>query len=91
MLNKAIEWGWLDYNPFDKFITAEGKSSIFYEEVGRDRFLTKDEISKLLEVSPRYLRNIIVAGIYTQLRKGDLLRLKWEQINLETGLLTYRE
>ena len=25
------------------------------------------------------------------MRKGDVLRLKWEQINLETGLLTYRE
>jgi integrase len=91
MLNKAIEWGWLDYNPFNKFINAKGESSIFYEEIGRDRFLTRDEIPKLLEAAPPYLRNIIIAGIYTQLRKGDLLRLKWEQVNLETGLLTYRE
>ena len=91
MLNKAIEWGWLDYNPFDKFITAEGKSSIFYEEAGRDRFLTKDEILELVETFPPYLRNIVIAGIYTQLRKGDLPRLKWDQVNLESGLLTYRE
>jgi integrase len=55
MLSNAIEWGWLDYNPFYKFINAEGKSSIFYEEVGRDRFLTRDEISKFLEAPPPYL------------------------------------
>ena len=91
MLNKAIEWGWLDYNPFGRFRNPEGKTSIFYEEIGRERFLTKDEILKLLEVSPPYLRNIIIAAIFTQLRKGDVLRLKWDQIDLETSLLTYQE
>jgi len=91
MLNKAIEWGYLDYNPFNRFKNAEGKTSIYYEEIGRERFLTKDEILRLLEVSPPYLRNIMIAAIYTQLRKGDVLRLKWDQVDLETGLLTYRE
>jgi len=87
MLNKAVEWGWLEENPFSKF-----REPIFFEERNdRVRFLEEDEIKKLLEVSPPYLANLIKAAIYTGLRKGDLLNLKWSDVNLERGFLIYRE
>ena len=87
MLNKAVEWGMLDENPFNRF-----KESVFFEEMNdRVRFLDKDEINKLLDVSPPYLANIIRAAIFTGLRKGDLLKMKWEDVDLERGLLSYRE
>ena len=92
LLNKAIEWGWLDENPFNRFKTPDGKSSFFFEENNqRVRFLEEDEITKLLEVSPPYLQDIIRATIYTGLRKGDLLNMKWADVNLERGSLVYRE
>jgi integrase len=87
LLNKVVEWGWLDENPFKRF-----KESIFYQEKNdRVRFLEDDEIKTLLEASPPYLANLIKGAIFTGLRKGDLLNLKWSDANLERGFLNYRE
>ena len=73
MLNKAVEWAMLDENPFNRF-----KESIFFEETNdRVRFLEKEEIQALLDVSPVYLQNIVKGAIFTGLRKSDLLSLKW--------------
>jgi integrase len=87
MLNKAIEWGMLDQNPFTRF-----KVPLFFEERNdRVRFLEEDEIKKLLDVSLPYLSNLIKGAIFTGLRKGDLFNLKWSDVNLERGFLNYRE
>jgi integrase len=87
LLNKAIEWGWLDENPFKRF-----KEPIFFQEKNdRVRFLEEDEIARLLEAAPPHLQNIVRAALYTGLRKSDLLGLKWGDVNLEKGFLTYQE
>jgi integrase len=87
MLNKAIEWKMLDVNPFNGF-----KESIFFKEQNdRVRFLEEEEIKRLLEVAPPYLANILKAALFTGLRKGDLLHMKWEDVDLERGLLNFRE
>ena len=87
MLNKGVEWGMLDQNPFNRF-----KDTIFFAERNdRVRFLEEDEIKKLLEVSALYLSNLIKGAIFTAFRKADLLNLKWSDVNLERGFLNYRE
>ena len=87
MLNKAVEWGMLDENPFTRF-----RDPIFFEERNdRVRFLEEDEIKRLLDASPLYLANLIKGAIFTGLRKGDLFNLKWSDVNLERGFLNYRE
>jgi len=92
LLNKAVEWGWMEQNPFDRFKKPDGKSSLFYPENNdRIRYLTEDEIKKLLDVSPPHLQNIIKAAIFTGLRAGDILRLKWIQVDLGKGILVFNE
>lgn len=92
MLDKAVEWGWLEKNPFDRFKKPDGKSSLFYQENNdRTRYLEEDEIRKLLNVSPPHLKNIIKAAVFTGLRAGDILRLKWNQADLEKRTLTFYE
>lgn len=87
ILSKAVEWGMLSRNPFDQF-----NQSIFFEEDrGRVRYLTKDEIKRLLSVSPPYLKNIIKAALLTGLRKSDLLCLRWNNLDLDKGILFYKE
>jgi integrase len=87
MMNKAVEWGMLDTNPFEKF-----KDPIFFKETNdRVRFLEEEEIRKLLQISPPYLANLIKAAIFTGLRRGDLLNMKWFDVDLERGLLFFRE
>jgi integrase len=90
LLNKAIEWQWLERNPFTVF-----KESVFYgEDNSRSRYLKPDEMIRLfdvLEKSPSYLKNIIKGAIFTGLRKGDLLKLQWKDVNKKEGFLTYLE
>ena len=87
ILNKAVEWGMLEENPFSRF----KESILFEEDHGRVRFLEVDEIQRVLSVSPPYLKYIIKGAIFTGLRKGDLLGLKKTDANVERGFLTYRE
>lgn len=89
LLNKAVLNEQLEKNPFDRF--RDHGEEIFFEEAGRLRFLEKDEINSLLEEAPVYLQRIIKGAILTGLRKGDLLKIKWTDINLEKGTLTYFE
>ncbi len=87
VLNKGKEWGMIDQNPFSRF----QKSIMEPEDHGRIRYLTEDEIGKLLSAAPPYLRNIIKGALLTGLRKGDLLGLKWTDVDLERGILTFSE
>lgn len=63
--NKAVERGWMEKSPFDRFKRPDGKSSLFYQE-NNDRacYLTEVEIKRLLSVSPRHLEKIIKAAIF---------------------------
>ena len=44
------------------------------------RFLNEDEIPKLLDACPGYLRNIVECALNTGMRRGEILGLKWSQI-----------
>ncbi|MBI4880603.1 MAG: site-specific integrase [Planctomycetes bacterium] len=53
------------------------------------RPLTDDELARLLEVAaPRGRRPLYAAAAYAGLRRGDLQRLRWGDVDLEAGTLT---
>ena len=43
------------------------------------------------EGCPAYLKPIIATAIYTGLRKGEILNLKWKDVDLERGIIYVRE
>jgi len=65
----------MERSPFDK-----GKSLILKENNKRLRFLTEDEILRLLDECPEYLKRIVVCALNTGMRRGEILNLKWDQI-----------
>lgn len=82
ILNKGIKWNMLDRNPFDK------ANDLFYHpDSHRKRALTEDEVKRLVQVSPSHLKSIIISAIYTGLRKNDLFGLRWENVDLDRGLI----
>ncbi len=92
MLNKAVRWRLLDHNPFDEFRNGDrSDDSILFKVNSRDRFIEEDEIGNLLKACRPYLANIVMAAIFTGLRKSDVINLKWSNVNLEKGLFTYWE
>jgi len=75
LLAKGGEWEMIDENPFDR-----GKSLLIKENNRRLRYLSREEIKKLLDASPEHLRNIIICSIHTGMRKSETLNLRWSQI-----------
>ncbi len=75
VFTKAVEWELVEKSPFT------GKKSLLMKENNkRFRFLTEDEIVKLLGECPTYLQRIVETALLTGMRKGEILPLKWEQI-----------
>jgi len=83
--NIAIkEWEWLKENPVRNVSKEKVKNNI-------ERWLTLDEEKRLLEVSPKWLQEIIIFAINTGFRQSEILDLKWTQIDFERRTITISE
>lgn len=67
-----------DENPF-----AEWELPAVQSE-SRDAF-TRDELDTLLAAADEFCRVVLVMGVYTGLRRGDVCRLPWEDVDLDHG------
>jgi integrase len=84
MFSKAIEWGKCKENPAKNVKKLKG-------EIKRVRFLMPDEVQSLLSNCADYLKPIVTLAVHTGMRKGELLGLKWEQLNFEQGIITLHD
>ena len=50
--------------------------------------LNEEEFEKLLQVSPEHLKPILICAYETGMRLGEILSLRWEQVDLEKGFIT---
>jgi len=80
IFNKAIAW-----NKFDGKNPVKGIK--FYKEHPRLRFLEKEEITKLLENCSEHLKPIVILALNTGMRKGEILNLKWHDIDFNRDLI----
>jgi integrase len=77
MFNMAERWGlYQGTNPvrWVKFLPEDNLQF---------RTLSEDEERRLLAASPPYLRELILFALNIGLRCGDILDLKWEEVDLE--------
>jgi integrase len=77
VFSKAVEWEMMERNPFEK-----GKSLLFKLSNQRIRYLTENEIKRLLNEckSRKHLYWIVVCALHTGMRKGEILSLTWGQV-----------
>jgi integrase len=86
MFRKGVKWGMVEKNPF------ENADDLFFKENNhRERALTEDEVKRLIDACPKYLKPIVIAAVYTGLRKSDIFNLKWRDIDLKKGLIRLEE
>lgn len=82
------EWGWLEINPVSKVKRPT-------EPRGRVRFLDDDERDRLLASCrasrSKVLYAIVVLAISTGMRQGEILNLKWKDIDLSRSRLVLHE
>ena len=53
----------------------------------RDRILTHDEFTLLCENAARHIREIVTMGYYTGMRKGEILNLTWDKVDMKNGFI----
>jgi integrase len=80
MLEKAVEWGKLKENPARKV-------KKFREEKQGERILTADEKEKLIAAASAELRPILTIALNTGMRKGEILNLRWSDVDLVKGYI----
>lgn len=89
LLNFAKRKGWISRSPFD---TGDPLINVA-DEVKRERVLTFEEEERLLLAcsAPReHLRPLLICALDTGFRKGEMLSLRWADIDLEAGLIQAR-
>lgn len=81
IFNKAIAWG--------KFSGPNPVKSIklFKENNERVRFLERDEIVRLLACCTKYLKGIVIIALNTGMRRGEILNLKWRDVDINRALI----
>jgi integrase len=85
MLNRAVEWELLDFNPLLGI-------RLFKESEKREVDLSPEDAERLIEALPDPIANIAEFAIYTGFRRENILSLKIEQVRLdasgESGIVT---
>lgn len=89
ILNVAHHEGWLIRNPFaagTKIICAADERKV-------ERILTSGEEARLLEAckgARAHLRPIVILAIDTGMRRGEILKLSWSDIDFENKIITVK-
>ena len=81
LFRQAVAWERLVLSP------AAGISAL-KEAPNPPRLLTSGEVTRLLAEMPDHLRAAVGVCVYAGLRKTEVLRLRWQDIDLKAGVLT---
>ncbi|MCZ6776941.1 MAG: tyrosine-type recombinase/integrase, partial [Ignavibacteria bacterium] len=79
--NRAVKFKMLDSNPFVVCSNVR-------VPVTRPHFLSKAEFHKLLQVvDNEQMRSIIILAVLTGMRRGEIVALRWENVDLIRGFI----
>jgi integrase len=79
----AVRKGWRSDNPI-RNLEADEKPAI---ESRQKRILEEKEIRQLIEQTPAKYRPVIRTAVFTGLRLGELLGLKWSDVDFGAGMI----
>jgi len=90
MFRKAWEWGYCS----GKKLRQIRQARFLVENNQRVRYLEPEECQALVHVCERYprlkhLKPIIVTALNTGMRRGEILSLRWEQVDFKKGLISF--
>lgn len=79
--NKAIKWKYIDNNPFKEIRLPKFPKNI-------PEYITEADLFKIIESeNDCMLKNIYKVAFYTGMRRGEIINLRWEQIDFENKLI----
>jgi integrase len=83
MFTKAVEWDMVE----EETLKRIRKVKLLEENNRRLRFLTREEGQALLKACSEELRPIVAMALNTGMRKGEILSLTWDQVDLKHGFI----
>lgn len=83
MFSKAIEWQLYPSNPVKSV-------KLFKEHNQRLRYLTVAEVRRLIGELPTHLKPVVQCALHTGMRRGEILGLTWNDIDLKQRLIFVR-
>jgi len=87
LMTSAVDWELIDGNIVPAYLRRRSKRGL-KEGAARTRYLSEGEERKLLEAASPDVRRAITLAIDTGLRREELFSLRWNQIDLEGGIIT---
>lgn len=79
MLNKAIDWQMIEFNPILRV-------KMFREEP-RERIVTEKELQSIIDQAGSPHREILITAMNVGMRKGEIFELKWDRVNLDESYI----
>lgn len=71
------DWGWIESAP---------RLRTYREQARRVRWLTPEQARDLLAALPQHQRDVVTFALATGLRQGNVLGLRWSQVDLDRGV-----
>jgi len=84
MINLALEWKIISKNPIEGM-------KLLRVPVRKHRVIRDWEFQKLYNSSPNHFKPILLTAYMTGMRKGEIQKLKWKDVDLEEGYITVSE
>lgn len=81
MFNLAVDWDFLKVN---RLLRVKK----YKEPPGRVRYLTKEEEERLINCCKPHLKPIVITAFNTGMRRGEILNLKWSDIDFANLSIT---
>ena len=82
MWNKAVQWNYLSSNVWEKIKLPK-------RQAGKPSYITETELQKIIGCNiPVIVRQFVITAFYTGCRLGELVNLRWENVNLKENIIT---
>ncbi|NIM20708.1 MAG: tyrosine-type recombinase/integrase [Candidatus Latescibacteria bacterium] len=84
LFNLAIDWNLVAKNPVKKVAMYRIEEKVM-------RVLSQEEEQRLIYAAAPHFKPLIIVAINTGMRRGELLDLQWEQLDLQSSTITIKQ
>lgn len=83
MFTKAVEWDMVE----SETLKRVRKVKLLRDDSKRLRYLSKEECQSLINTCDAHIKPIVITALNTGMRKGEILSLKWDNLDLKHGFI----
>jgi|SRR3990167_4473754 len=83
MFTKAVDWGMVE----EEIQKRIRKVKLLPENNRRLRYLSRGECQELIDSCDKHLKPIVITALNSGMRKGEILGLKWDNVDLKAGFI----